>query len=199
MMQHAPLTMFTGVWGMKHALGTALATLVLAFSIPADAQVEDPYTVGDGRIGGWRVGSSETALLQDFTSRYGTGYRIEQPFPLKLTRDGKAYFWRNAGFQLTTFDGRVVAIVIYKRYTDPTPNAELMRYKTKEGIGIGEPLSRVNTAYPSPTRRFEVRWFNVTNTGMVWVDRGLYIEIRDGFVDAIGIFDTTAPWEFARS
>jgi len=178
-------------------LALALTIFILSWVVPVSAQTDDQYLIGDGRIGVWKVGAAEADLLKDYSSRFGPGFTVDAPFPHKLSRSGKAYFWRRAGFQFISYEGRVVSITIWKRYTDPTPNAELMKYRTKEGIGIGEPLSKATAAYQLPPRQWQVHWFGgVINTAMVWPALGLYLEIRDRNVDAIGVYDPGAPWDY---
>ncbi len=179
----------------------ALLLLVCMLStgraVQVQAQEEEKYLVGDGRFGPWRLGTSEQDLLKEFSSRFGSGFRIDPPFNHRLPGAAKAYFWRSAGFQFVAYEGKVVSIAIWRRYTDPTPNAELMRYKTKEGIGIGVPLSSVISAYRQPARQWEVRWGpTAVSTAMVWPSLGLYLEIRGADVDAIGVYDTSAPWQY---
>ncbi|MDR7556638.1 MAG: hypothetical protein QN157_13665 [Armatimonadota bacterium] len=123
------------------ALFLLVCTLSAGWAVRIQAQEEGKYLVGDGRLGPWRLGISEQDLLKEFSSRFGSGFRIDPPFNHRLPGAAKAYFWRTAGFQFVAYEGKVVSIAIWRRYTDPTPNAELMRYKTKEGIGIGVPLS----------------------------------------------------------
>jgi hypothetical protein len=180
---------------MKHV---ALLLLVLSAGWTVQAQTaEGNYLVGDGRLGPWRVGVAEQDLLTEFTSRFGGNFRLDPPLNHRLRGGGRAYFWRSAGFQFIAYEGKVVSIGIWRRYTDPAPNAELMKFKTKEGIGIGVPFSRVVSTYREPARQWEVRWApTAVSTAMVWPSLGLYMEIRDGDVDAIGVYDPDAPWQY---
>ncbi len=164
------------------------ALLIALGSESLSAQEPDPYLVGGDRFGRWTLGMPDEDLVRAFRDLYGGRYRAEATASLS---GGRFFFWDNAGLNITSFQGKVVGISAWRRRT--AADVELMKYRTKEDIRIGEPLPKAIAAYSAPDRQWLSRATS-GNTGVVWLRLGLFLEARGNVIDVIGIFDPRLPW-----
>jgi hypothetical protein len=158
------------------------------------AQSGKSYLIVAGQFGSWKLGTSEWEALPVFTEALGPDFSSGSDPSFKSARN---YFWSSAGIKLVVgARGRVVGIFAWRRYGPPEvtkANDELVKYRTDRDIGIGSPLSAVRTAYGPTDTHWEVRWSKTfINTAMRWDNAGIYVEIHNGTVDAIGVYEPTA-------
>ncbi len=152
------------------------------------AQEPDPYLVGGGQFGRWKLGMPEEELVKVFRDLFGSRYRTEATVSIG---GGRFFFWDNAGFNITAFQGKVAAISIWRRRN--AADTELLKYHTSEEIRIGEPLQRAIAAYSTPDRQWISRATS-GNTVLMWLRFGLFLEVRGNLIDVVGIFDPRLPW-----
>ncbi len=183
-------------WATPWRIWLGLITLcVLLFPGSASpAQSGKSYLIVAGEFGSWKLGTSEWEALPKFTEALGPDFATGTDPSFK---SGRYYFWQSSGVKFTVGGGgRIVGIFAYRRYGPPEitkVNAELEKYRTDRGIGIGSPLSTVRKTYGPTDKSWEVRWTKTfINTAMRWDDVGIYVEIHDGTVDAIGVYEPKA-------
>jgi len=173
---------------MKNLPLLVAAMLITLGSGNVAAQEPDLYLVGGSQFGRWRLGVPEEDLVKVFRDLHGTQYRTEATASIG---GGRFFFWDNAGFNITAFQGKVAAISMWRRRS--AADAELMKYHTREEIRIGEPLQKAIAAYSTPDRQWASRATS-GNTGMIWGRLSLFLEVRGNFIDVMGIFDPRLPW-----
>lgn len=158
------------------------------------AQSETSHLIVTGQFGSWKLGTGEWEALPMLTEALGPEFSSGNDPSFK---SGRYYFWTSAGIKLVVGErGRVVGVFAWRRYGPPEvtkANNELAKYRTDRGIGIGSPLPAVRTAYGPTDNHWEVRWSKTfINTAMRWDNAGIYVEIHDGTVDAIGVYEPAA-------
>lgn len=156
------------------------------------AQEPDPYLVDGTQFGRWKLGVSEQDLLRSFREISGNQFRMA---PTTSLEGGKFYIWDNAGFQFNAFQGKVVAVAVWRRRT--RADVELIKYRTKEDIRIGEPQGKVLAAYGAPDRQWNDRFGGPsTYLVMVWAKRGLFIGFQGSIVEVLALYDPALPWSW---
>ncbi|MGQ0549551.1 MAG: hypothetical protein ACT4PY_07795 [Armatimonadota bacterium] len=177
---------------------TCMSLLFVIFVLVLDTGAllaqEHDYLVDGKRFGKWTLGATEQDLLRIFREMFGSQFRMAPTITLS---GGRFYFWYDSGFQFNAFQGRVVAIAIWRRRN--AADAELMKYRTKEDVRLGEPLGKVIAAYGLPDRQWIDRVdTSFTYTAMVWERLGLFIGVRNNEVEVLAVYDPSLAWSWKQ-
>ena len=198
----------------KAALGVfslaVLAVVALSLSACAPTQalqgsatvVQPQYLIVPGvRIGNYTLDRTLQSYLQEF----GPNPVIERNVG---GTGADSYFWPARGVSVSTRDNAVIAVyiitqVLRRGYAAGEPEIvarqrELERYRTLEGLALGQPVAQVKALYGepeqiSPTRetdRFRLNGFVYGRIGL-WVT--IEAKATPGTVTTIGVFRPGTP------
>lgn len=192
-----------------------LAVLFVPWATQVQAE-EDPYLITENSIGPLRLGMDEGEALVIADRIFGTDHgRVEFGYSAVfswLSRVSGLETWFAAALQVCRrlpdykqCRDKVILIGLITQYdleTGPAINALLARYHTREGISLGDPLSKVIVAYGKPNFQgpgFQAGHGLGRTTVLTWRKPRFRVESYMEVVSSITVFDPKTYWPWMGS